>query len=78
MPGMIAPPGPAYGDTISGTNLAGGRDRRSGSRPAPEGGHVVATLFRFGPRGAESEKGGYDMTAFWCRAGRSFPACRRA
>ncbi|MCV7317085.1 CoA transferase [Mycolicibacillus parakoreensis] len=23
-PGMIAPPGPAYGDTISGTNLAGG------------------------------------------------------
>jgi crotonobetainyl-CoA:carnitine CoA-transferase CaiB-like acyl-CoA transferase len=24
MPGMIAPPGPAYGDTISGTNLAGG------------------------------------------------------
>jgi crotonobetainyl-CoA:carnitine CoA-transferase CaiB-like acyl-CoA transferase len=24
MEGMIAPPGPAYGDTISGTNLAGG------------------------------------------------------
>src|SRR6201992_2063634 len=24
IPGMIAPPGPAYGDTISGTNLAGG------------------------------------------------------
>jgi len=24
MPGMIGPPGPAYGDTISGTNLAGG------------------------------------------------------
>jgi crotonobetainyl-CoA:carnitine CoA-transferase CaiB-like acyl-CoA transferase len=24
MDGMIAPPGPAYGDTISGTNLAGG------------------------------------------------------
>ena len=24
MPGMVAPPGPAYGDTISGTNLAGG------------------------------------------------------
>ena len=23
-PGMIGPPGPAYGDTISGTNLAGG------------------------------------------------------
>ncbi|MBV9639575.1 MAG: CoA transferase, partial [Mycobacteriaceae bacterium] len=22
-----------------------------------------------GPRGAEAEKGGYDMTAFWCRAG---------
>jgi crotonobetainyl-CoA:carnitine CoA-transferase CaiB-like acyl-CoA transferase len=24
MPGMIGPPGPAYGDTLSGTNLAGG------------------------------------------------------
>ena len=24
MPGMVGPPGPAYGDTISGTNLAGG------------------------------------------------------
>ena len=24
MPGMIGPPGPAYGDTICGTNLAGG------------------------------------------------------
>ena len=23
----------------------------------------------FGPRGPDSEKGGYDMTAFWCRAG---------
>jgi crotonobetainyl-CoA:carnitine CoA-transferase CaiB-like acyl-CoA transferase len=22
-----------------------------------------------GPRGAEADKGGYDMTAFWCRAG---------
>jgi crotonobetainyl-CoA:carnitine CoA-transferase CaiB-like acyl-CoA transferase len=24
MPGIVSPPGPAYGDTISGTNLAGG------------------------------------------------------
>jgi crotonobetainyl-CoA:carnitine CoA-transferase CaiB-like acyl-CoA transferase len=23
----------------------------------------------FGPKGPDSEKGGYDMTAFWCRAG---------
>lgn len=39
---------------------AGGRDRRSGSRPAPEGGHVVATLFRFGAPGAERAPSGVD------------------
>jgi crotonobetainyl-CoA:carnitine CoA-transferase CaiB-like acyl-CoA transferase len=30
---------------------------------------IYARGSAFGPRGAESEKGGYDMTAFWCRAG---------
>jgi crotonobetainyl-CoA:carnitine CoA-transferase CaiB-like acyl-CoA transferase len=30
---------------------------------------VYARGSALGPRGAESEKGGYDMTAFWCRAG---------
>ncbi len=30
---------------------------------------VYARGSAFGPRGQESEKGGYDMTAFWCRAG---------
>jgi crotonobetainyl-CoA:carnitine CoA-transferase CaiB-like acyl-CoA transferase len=28
----------------------------------------------FGPRGPDAERGGYDMTAFWCRAG-SASAC---
>ncbi|BCQ07606.1 CoA transferase [Mycobacterium heckeshornense] len=30
---------------------------------------IYARGSAFGPRGAESDKGGYDMTAFWCRAG---------
>lgn len=30
---------------------------------------IYARGSAFGPRGEESEKGGYDMTAFWCRAG---------
>jgi crotonobetainyl-CoA:carnitine CoA-transferase CaiB-like acyl-CoA transferase len=30
---------------------------------------VYARGSALGPRGAESVKGGYDMTAFWCRAG---------
>jgi crotonobetainyl-CoA:carnitine CoA-transferase CaiB-like acyl-CoA transferase len=30
---------------------------------------VYARGSALGPRGAEAEKGGYDMTAFWCRAG---------
>lgn len=30
---------------------------------------IYARGSAFGPRGLESEKGGYDMTAFWCRAG---------
>jgi crotonobetainyl-CoA:carnitine CoA-transferase CaiB-like acyl-CoA transferase len=30
---------------------------------------IYARGSALGPRGAESEKGGYDMTAFWCRAG---------
>lgn len=30
---------------------------------------VYARGSALGPRGIESEKGGYDMTAFWCRAG---------
>lgn len=30
---------------------------------------VYARGSALGPRGPESEKGGYDMTAFWCRAG---------
>ncbi|MHA7664899.1 CaiB/BaiF CoA transferase family protein [Mycolicibacterium sp. HS_4_1] len=32
-------------------------------------GIIYARGSALGPRGAESEKGGYDMTAFWCRAG---------
>lgn len=30
---------------------------------------IYARGSALGPRGLESEKGGYDMTAFWCRAG---------
>ena len=30
---------------------------------------VYARGSALGPRGREAEKGGYDMTAFWCRAG---------
>ena len=30
---------------------------------------IYARGSALGPRGQESEKGGYDMTAFWCRAG---------
>ena len=30
---------------------------------------IYARGSALGPRGEESEKGGYDMTAFWCRAG---------
>ncbi|WP_068278499.1 CaiB/BaiF CoA transferase family protein [Aldersonia kunmingensis] len=30
---------------------------------------VYARGSALGPRGIESDKGGYDMTAFWCRAG---------
>jgi crotonobetainyl-CoA:carnitine CoA-transferase CaiB-like acyl-CoA transferase len=30
---------------------------------------IYARGSAFGPRGPESDKGGYDMTAFWCRAG---------
>jgi crotonobetainyl-CoA:carnitine CoA-transferase CaiB-like acyl-CoA transferase len=30
---------------------------------------VYARGSALGPRGIEAEKGGYDMTAFWCRAG---------
>lgn len=30
---------------------------------------IYARGSALGPRGVESEKGGYDMTAFWCRAG---------
>jgi len=30
---------------------------------------IYARGSAFGPRGQEAEKGGYDMTAFWCRAG---------
>lgn len=30
---------------------------------------VYARGSALGPRGTESERGGYDMTAFWCRAG---------
>jgi crotonobetainyl-CoA:carnitine CoA-transferase CaiB-like acyl-CoA transferase len=30
---------------------------------------VYARGSALGPRGLEAEKGGYDMTAFWCRAG---------
>jgi len=32
-------------------------------------GIIYARGSALGPRGAEAEKGGYDMTAFWCRAG---------
>jgi crotonobetainyl-CoA:carnitine CoA-transferase CaiB-like acyl-CoA transferase len=32
-------------------------------------GIVYARGSALGPRGAEAAKGGYDMTAFWCRAG---------
>ena len=32
---------------------------------------IYARGSALGPRGAEAEKGGYDMTAFWCRAGTS-------
>jgi crotonobetainyl-CoA:carnitine CoA-transferase CaiB-like acyl-CoA transferase len=30
---------------------------------------IYARGSALGPRGAEAERGGYDMTAFWCRAG---------
>ena len=30
---------------------------------------IYARGSALGPRGEESVKGGYDMTAFWCRAG---------
>ncbi|GAA5052039.1 CaiB/BaiF CoA transferase family protein [Nocardia callitridis] len=30
---------------------------------------IYARGSALGPRGTESDKGGYDMTAFWCRAG---------
>ena len=30
---------------------------------------IYARGSALGPRGVESDKGGYDMTAFWCRAG---------
>jgi crotonobetainyl-CoA:carnitine CoA-transferase CaiB-like acyl-CoA transferase len=30
---------------------------------------IYARGSAFGPRGPEADKGGYDMTAFWCRAG---------
>ena len=30
---------------------------------------IYARGSALGPRGTEAEKGGYDMTAFWCRAG---------
>lgn len=30
---------------------------------------IYARGSALGPRGVEAEKGGYDMTAFWCRAG---------
>ena len=30
---------------------------------------IYASGSALGPRGEESVKGGYDMTAFWCRAG---------
>lgn len=30
---------------------------------------IYARGSAFGPRGEEAVKGGYDMTAFWCRAG---------
>jgi crotonobetainyl-CoA:carnitine CoA-transferase CaiB-like acyl-CoA transferase len=30
---------------------------------------IYARGSALGPRGAEADKGGYDMTAFWCRAG---------
>jgi crotonobetainyl-CoA:carnitine CoA-transferase CaiB-like acyl-CoA transferase len=30
---------------------------------------IYARGSALGPRGIEAEKGGYDMTAFWCRAG---------
>jgi crotonobetainyl-CoA:carnitine CoA-transferase CaiB-like acyl-CoA transferase len=30
---------------------------------------IYARGSALGPRGAEAQKGGYDMTAFWCRAG---------
>ncbi len=30
---------------------------------------IYARGSALGPRGFEAEKGGYDMTAFWCRAG---------
>jgi crotonobetainyl-CoA:carnitine CoA-transferase CaiB-like acyl-CoA transferase len=30
---------------------------------------IYARGSALGPRGAEAEKGGYDLTAFWCRAG---------
>lgn len=32
-------------------------------------GIIYARGSALGPRGSESDKGGYDMTAFWCRAG---------
>jgi crotonobetainyl-CoA:carnitine CoA-transferase CaiB-like acyl-CoA transferase len=38
---------------------------------------IYARGSALGPRGAESEKGGYDMTAFWCRAA-SAPENRRS
>ncbi|MGH3969426.1 MAG: CoA transferase, partial [Mycobacterium sp.] len=34
---------------------------------------IYARGSALGPRGAEAEKGGYDMTAFWCRAGTAAP-----
>lgn len=30
---------------------------------------IYARGSAFGPRGPEADRGGYDMTAFWCRAG---------
>ncbi len=35
---------------------------------------VYARGSAFGPRGPESENGGYDMSAFWCRSGSAYGA----
>jgi crotonobetainyl-CoA:carnitine CoA-transferase CaiB-like acyl-CoA transferase len=35
---------------------------------------IYARGTAFGPRGPESEDGGYDMSAFWCRAGSAYGA----